>query len=114
MASWFVSTTRTVGAGSRKEVEWLLEECPTEQTAKKFASNALINGLRVEAGTLPGIEPKVRVEWRAARRWAQSSNENARIRLIASNPFEPIRTRGSGPIGRAPDRPPVSQRRPYH
>jgi len=76
VTSWFVSTTRTLG-GSRKEVEWLLEECPTEQAAKEFASKALTRGLRVEAGTLPGIEPRVRVGWRAAHHWAQSSNENA-------------------------------------
>jgi hypothetical protein len=76
VTSWFVSTTRTLG-GSRKEVEWLLEECPTEQAAKEFASKALTRGLRVEAGTLPGIEPRVRVRWRAAHHWAQSSNENA-------------------------------------
>ncbi len=42
MTSWFVSTTRTVGTGSRKEVEWLLNECATEHAAKEFAAKALI------------------------------------------------------------------------
>ncbi len=77
MSSWFVSTTRPVSKGSRKEVEWLLNDCATEEAAKEFASKALIRGLRVEAGTLPGIKSKVRVQGSAAHDWAQSSNENA-------------------------------------
>jgi hypothetical protein len=70
MASWFVSTTRRVG----EDVEWLLTLCATEDEAKASASEALIRGLRVEAGTIPGIKPERRIGWRAAHHWAQSSN----------------------------------------
>ena len=77
MNSWFISTTRTSRAGSRKEVEWLLTSCPTEHAAKEIAVKAIVRGLRVEAGTIPGVEPKIRVGWRAAHHWAQSSNQDA-------------------------------------
>ena len=63
MASWFVSTTRPVG----NEVE----------EARVFASSAILRGLRVEAGTAPGIEPRVRIGWRAANHWAHEPHENS-------------------------------------
>ena len=81
MTSWFVSTTRTRGAGPRQQVEWRLTTCASEEAAKEFAAKALARGLRVEAGTIPGIEPKIRVGWRAAHDWAQSSNEGAIMSL---------------------------------
>ena len=81
MTSWFVSTTRTLLAGAGQEVEWRLAACANEQAAKEIASRALVRGLRVQAGTIPGIEPKVRVEWRAAHHWAQSSNDGAIMSL---------------------------------
>jgi len=81
MDPWFVSTTRTLPTGSRQGVEWLLSEWATEEDAKAFASRSLARGLRIEAGTLPGIEPKLRVGRRAAHHWAQSSNEGARMNL---------------------------------
>lgn len=77
MASWFVSTTRRIGS----DVEWLLMCCATEEEAKARASEALVRGLRVEAGTIPGIEPEVRMGWRAAHAWAQSSNPGAIMSL---------------------------------
>jgi hypothetical protein len=73
MACWFISTTRPVGA----DVEWTLTPCATEDEAKARASDALIRGLRVEAGTIPGVEPTVRIGWRQAHDWAQSSNARA-------------------------------------
>jgi hypothetical protein len=81
MSFWFVSTTRPYVRGSRQEADWRLTECTSEQAAKEIASRALIDGLRVEAGTMPGVEPKVRVGWPAAHRWAQSSNEGAIMSL---------------------------------
>ena len=77
MASWFVSTTRRVG----QDVEWLLTTCATEDEAKARASEALIRGLRVEAGTIPGVEPRKRIGCRAAHDWAQSSNAGAIMSL---------------------------------
>ncbi len=77
MTSWFVSTTRPVGA----DIEWLLTHCETEDEAKACASRALIRGLRVEAGTVPGIQPRERIGWRAAHDWAQSSNDGAIMSL---------------------------------
>ena len=81
MASWFVSTTRTVRAGSRQDIEWLLTPCASEQAAKAVASRALARGLRVEAGTAPRVEPKIHVGWLAAHHWAQSSNQEAIMSL---------------------------------
>ena len=49
MTSWFVSTTRKVGA----EIDWRLTECADEEEAKACASGALSRGCRVEAGTAP-------------------------------------------------------------
>ena len=77
MPSWFVSTTRALG----QEIEWLLTPHTCEDAAKAFASRALARGLRVEAGTTPGIEPKVRIGWRTAHHGAQSSNAKAIIGL---------------------------------
>src|SRR5271169_5316063 len=73
MYSWFVSTTRAMG----QDIEWLLTPHTSEDAAKAFASRALVRGLRVEAGTIPGIEPKVRIGSRTAHHWAQSSNSRA-------------------------------------
>ena len=73
MTSWFVSTTRAVG----REVEWLLTQHLTEDAAKAFASRELRRGVRVEAGTIPGIEPEIRISWRKAHHWAQSSDTDA-------------------------------------
>ncbi len=73
MTSWFVSTTRKVGA----EVDWRLTECAGEEDAKAYASGALARGCRVEAGTAPGVRPERRIGWRAAHDWAQSSNDGS-------------------------------------
>ena len=101
MNSWFVSTIRTRGAGAQKEVEWLLNECSTEQDAKELAAGALSRGLRVEAGTLPGIRPRVRIEWSAAHDWAQSSNPDA-IRNLRRRLLVQMSLRASA------DRPPAA------
>jgi hypothetical protein len=70
-----------LGAGSLKEIEWLLTACATEQAAKEVAAEALARGVRVAAGTVPGGEPRIRVGWRAAHHWAQSSNKGAIMSL---------------------------------
>ncbi len=77
MTSWFVSTTRKVGA----EVDWRLTECAGEEDAKAYASGALARGCRVEAGTTPGVRPERRIGWRAAHDWAQSSNDGSIMSL---------------------------------
>ena len=77
MTSWFVSTTRRVGA----EVDWRLRECDDEEQAKAYASGALSRGCRVEAGTAPGVRPQRRIGWRAAHDWAQSSNAGSIMSL---------------------------------
>jgi hypothetical protein len=86
MASWFVSTTRPL-PGSRGDVEWLLLPCATEEEAKEHASRALVRGMRIVAGTVPGIEPRVRIGGPAAHHWAQSSNADSimglRMRLAS-------------------------------
>ena len=86
MTSWFVSTTRPLPE-SQGDVEWLLLPCATEEEAKEHASKALVRGMRIEAGTVPGIEPRVRIGGHAAHHWAQSSNPESimglRLRLAA-------------------------------
>ncbi len=77
MAKWFVSTTRPVGA----DVEWVLTACETEDEAKACASKALIRGLKVEAGAVPGSGQRTRIGWRAAHDWAQSSNDGSIMSL---------------------------------
>jgi hypothetical protein len=60
-----------------REVEWQLTPLACEEDARRFASGAILRGLRVEAGTIPGIEPKVRIGWRSAHHWAQGPSENS-------------------------------------
>jgi hypothetical protein len=81
MTSWFVSTTRR-RLEPEGDVEWLLLPCETEEEAKEHASRALVRGMRIEAGTVPGIEPRVRIGWPAAHHWAQSSNAGAIMGLL--------------------------------
>ena len=76
MTLWFVSNTRPQ-PGLQGHVEWLLTACATEDEAKALASTYLVRGFRVEAGTVPGIEPRVRIAGPAAHHWAQSSNSRA-------------------------------------
>jgi hypothetical protein len=81
MTSWFVSTTRPL-PDSGGDVEWLLTACATEEEAKEHASKALGRGMRIEAGTVPGIEPSVRIGWPASHHWAQPSNGQAIMGLL--------------------------------
>lgn len=81
MTSWFVSATRPLVEG-QGDVEWLLLPCATEDEAKEHASRALVKGMRIEAGTIPGIEPRVRIGGPAAHHWAQSSNSAAIMGLL--------------------------------
>jgi hypothetical protein len=81
MTAWFVSTTRPLPK-SEGDVEWLLIPFATEEEAKEHASKALVRGMRIEAGTSPGIEPRVRIGWPAAHHWAQSSNAGAIMGLL--------------------------------
>jgi len=78
MTSWFVSTTRSIGA----EIDWRLTSPATEEEAKAFASQALSRGCRVEAGTAPRGEQGRRIGWTDAHDWAQSSNEGAVLNLF--------------------------------
>jgi hypothetical protein len=73
LTAWFVSTTRRIG----DDVEWMLTSCATEGEAKALAEKALMRGLRVEAGTVPGVEPRARIGSRAARPWTQASKEGS-------------------------------------
>ncbi len=76
MTLWFVSKTRPQ-PGMQGHVEWLLTACATEDEAKALASTFLGRGFRIEAGTVPGIEPQVRIAGPAAHHRAQSSNSRA-------------------------------------
>jgi hypothetical protein len=49
---------------------WAMQEFESESAARRCAKDALNQGLRVEAGTLAGMRPEVRVCWREAVDWA--------------------------------------------
>ena len=49
-----------------------MQEFESESAARRYAKDALNEGLRVEAGTLPEARPEVRVRWREAAAWAAS------------------------------------------
>ncbi len=49
-----------------------MQEFKSESAARRYAKDALNEGLRVEAGTLPEIRPEIRVRWREAAAWAAS------------------------------------------
>jgi hypothetical protein len=72
MAKWFVSTARRLPGSEVYDVVWTAEEFETEEMARTFASSALVEGLRVEAGTVSGGLTTVRVCWREAAAWAAS------------------------------------------
>jgi len=59
------------------DVEWRLTPHASEEEARAFASRAILRGLRVEAGTTPGTEPRVRIDWRAAYGWAREDDANS-------------------------------------
>jgi hypothetical protein len=78
--TWFVSTTKRMdGAGGG--VEWCLDVCETEDEAKALAAEAIVRGLRVEAGTAPGVEPRVRIGWRTSREWARQPDDRGIMSL---------------------------------
>ncbi|HTR13472.1 MAG TPA: hypothetical protein VMI72_09540 [Roseiarcus sp.] len=77
MSAWFVSTTRPRG----QEVEWSLTPCASEDEAKALALTAIARGLRVEAGTAPGVLPRSRIGWRAAHHWARSEKPGSIVDL---------------------------------
>ena len=70
MNTWFVSTVNKVPGEPHFSFIWAMQEFESESAAKRYAKDALNQGLRVEAGTLP--EMKVLVRWREAVDWASS------------------------------------------
>lgn len=102
MTGWFVSTTRAAGA----DVEWLLEEWASEEEARVFAFEAIVRGLRVEAGTVPGVAPRRRIDWTQARNWASASTEGTlvdlsrRLAQFAKHTPERLPTRSIPPAAR--------------
>jgi hypothetical protein len=70
--TWFVSTVNRLPGNRNFSLIWAMEEFATEAAARRYAKDALNLGLRVEAGTLSEIEPKVRIHWREAADWAAS------------------------------------------
>jgi hypothetical protein len=80
MNNWFVSTVRKPPGAKRFGVVWTMKEFDCEEEAKRYASAALAEGLRVEAGVLAGSAPKVRVPWRHARDWTRGPSGAASAR----------------------------------
>ena len=60
MKTWFVSVLHFPSDGAYYETIRMASEFENENQAKRFAALALARGSEVEAGTLPGVVPKVR------------------------------------------------------
>lgn len=73
MLRWYVATTQRAAGAQGFGIIWTAEEFDCESEAQAYAASALARGLRVEAGTLPGIAPACRISWRDAMNWAQST-----------------------------------------
>ena len=71
MKSWFVSVLHFPADGAYYEAIRTASEFENETQAKRFAALALTRGAEVEAGTLPGVVPKVRIFRQGAREWAR-------------------------------------------
>jgi len=72
MCTWYVSTSKKSDESRDYGLIWIAEDFDSEEEARAFASSVLSTGVRVEAGTLPGVWPTVRVSWRRAQEWALS------------------------------------------
>jgi hypothetical protein len=68
--TWFVSTVNKAPGERHFNFIWTMQEFESESAARRYAKDALNQGLRVEAGTLREIRPEVRVRWREAMDWA--------------------------------------------
>ena len=71
MKTWFVSVLHFPSDGAYYETIRTASEFENENQAKRFAASALARGSEVEAGTLPGVVPKVRIYRQGAREWAR-------------------------------------------
>jgi len=94
--SWFVSTAKRAPGEQHFEPIWTMVEFETEAAARRYAEGALNNGLRVEAGTIPG--PQVLIPWRQAASWVASGEAGPR-----SQPFGESRRWGSAGARRLGD-----------
>jgi hypothetical protein len=68
--TWFVSIVNKAPRQRHFSFNWAMQEFESESAARRYAKDALNQGSRVEAGTLAGIRPEVRVCWREAVDWA--------------------------------------------
>jgi len=71
LKTWFVSVLHFPTDGAYYETIRTASEFENENQAKRFAALALTRGADVEAGTLPGVVPKVRIYRQGAREWAR-------------------------------------------
>jgi hypothetical protein len=81
--TWFVSTVHRL-PGKTLSFIWGMREFESESAARHYAKVALNNGLQVEAGTLPEIQPQVRVAREDAMAWAAVNEGQAH--LLADDP----------------------------
>ncbi len=72
MNTWFVGTVNRFPREAHFSFIWSMQEFEGENAARRYAKDALNEGLRMEAGTLPEARPEVRVRWREAAAWAAS------------------------------------------
>jgi hypothetical protein len=73
--TWFVSTVNKLPGEPQFSFIWAMQQFESESAARRYAKDALIQGLRVEAGTLSEIQPEVRVRWREAADWVASKSK---------------------------------------
>lgn len=74
MNTWFVATVNRLPGEAQFSFIWAMQEFESENAARRYAKDALNQGLRVEAGTLSEIQPEVRVRWREAGDWVASKS----------------------------------------
>ena len=72
MNTWFISTVNKLPGRPHFSFIWAMQEFESESAARRYAKDALTQGSRVEAGTLRGMQPEVRVRWREAADWVAS------------------------------------------
>ena len=71
MKTWFVSILHRPLEGGYYDASRTASLFDSEAAAKRFAALALTRGAQVEAGTLPGVVPKMQILRQNATEWAR-------------------------------------------
>jgi hypothetical protein len=83
MKKWFVSAARKLREDQRFDFIWTTQKFRSEDEAKRFAAQILLQGQRVVAGMLEDGKYRVCVRWPKASKWANSREEARPARGVA-------------------------------